>query len=101
MLDTFIVSQPFQDLLFFVVKLRRDNYGDRASNRLLRRESKNTHSCLVPTGDYAIQVFRDDGVIGGFDNRGKSKSCLLDSFALRDVFNHRDEMPELVNLSAH
>ena len=48
----------------------------RFADDFLRRIAKNPLRPLVPAGDDAIEVFADDGVVGGFDNGRNSLCCV-------------------------
>src|SRR5207237_10298306 len=39
----------------------------------------------IPTGDNALQIFADDGIVAGFDNGGKLASAGLGAFAPADL----------------
>jgi hypothetical protein len=73
MLDAFAARNFPQNLGDFIGTIARRQDRDVLSDRLFRRVAVNALGSLVPTGDSAVQVFADDRVLGGIDNRGQAR----------------------------
>src|SRR3954466_10949930 len=71
MVDAFSPADLGQDLGFFVEMIRRDDEGNRPSNRLLAGVTEYAFGTLVPAGDDPAQVLTYDSVIGGIDDCGQ------------------------------
>src|SRR3546814_17166551 len=73
MLDALATPDPPQDLRFLVQPLLRQQDGDRPAARLVLREAEQPLGTGVPTHDRAVQVLRQDGVLGRLDKRSESR----------------------------
>jgi hypothetical protein len=75
--DRFVMFDPLatpdtcENACFFIPKFRRKEDGDRLTNGFLGRKAKQLHGTAVPNGDNSVQVFVDDGVVGGLHDGGE------------------------------
>ena len=53
--------------------------------------AEETLSALVPTVNDAVEIFGDDGVIGGLDDGGEAIFIMFGGAALSDLLDHDDE----------
>ena len=68
MVNPFTAANPVQNSGLFIHPIRRHQDGDRAPDDFLRLITKNSFRAAIPTGDDSLQIFADDGIIGGFHN---------------------------------
>ena len=64
--EPFAAMHPFEDLDLLVQPFRGDDDSDGLADDLGGRVAKHRRGCLIPRNDDAVQVFADDGVVGGF-----------------------------------
>src|SRR5665213_1494004 len=57
-----------QNSRLLVLPVGWNEHGNGLADGLRLRVAEETFRTLVPTGDDAVKVFADDGVIGGIDN---------------------------------
>src|SRR6202012_4300365 len=76
MLDRFSGAKFCQDLILFRVELDRNEAQDGLTHHLLRGITENAPGAFVPGGYDAVQVFADNGVIRGRDNRAQKALCI-------------------------
>jgi len=70
MLDSFSAPDAVQHHGFFVVPIRRNEDCDGPANGFLRGIAEESMRATIPAGDHAVEVFGQDRVIGGFNDRG-------------------------------
>jgi len=73
--DFFTAANVADDIVLLGLAIRRDDAPDRLPDHLLRGIAEHPLRCPVPRGDDAVEVFADDCVVAGFDDRGKTP-CL-------------------------
>ena len=96
MVDPLTAPDAFEDFGFFVMAIGRNEYSHRLADRLLARVAEEALRATVPARNDAVDVFRNDGVVGRFDNRGVVLRGFFVSFALGDINQHVDCADELV-----
>src|SRR5208282_3397612 len=72
MIDTLAAPDAPQNLYFLSLALRRDQDRDGLADHLCGRVAKEPLGAAIPTANDAIQVFADDGVIRGVNDRGQA-----------------------------
>ena len=75
-LDRFAPADPAQDVPHLGQPLGRDDQIDILPDRFRRGKSEQPFGRRIPAGDVAVERFRDDGVVGGFD-RGAEQTLAL------------------------
>jgi hypothetical protein len=85
MIQSLSSSKPSDDLPLFFGALRRYDPRHRLAKHFLRAVAEQAPCTLVPTGDYPLEVFADDGVFGRCDDGGEPRLVLLRFFLLGDV----------------
>ena len=78
-LDAFAPPQPRQDVVFLRLPLGRNQHADRPSDQLVGRIAEHALRRGVARLDDAVEVLRDDGVVGRVDDRGEvrfGRTCL-------------------------
>ena len=76
---------PVKNLLLFVITIRRNNDRDRFLDRLFRSITEETLGPGIPAGNDSVEVFADNRVIGGFNDRRQLPARFFAAFAIRDV----------------
>ena len=100
MVDPLTATDAFEDSRFFVVAIDRNEQSHRLADRFLAGIPEETLRAIVPARNDAVDVFRKDGVVGRFDNRGVVLRGFFVSFALGDVNQHVDCAEELSGVVA-
>ena len=82
MLDPLPAVESREDVRFFLESVRREQLDDGMANHLLRRVPEGPLRSLVPALDDTVEVFADDGVLRGIDDRrieelGRNKRSLF------------------------
>src|SRR2546423_13454775 len=77
MINALAPTNPLQDARLFVLPLSRDEGHDRFADDFFWSVTEEPFSGCIPTGDVAIQVFADNGVIGIFDDGRQPSACFL------------------------
>ena len=79
----------FQDHRLFMLQVRRDDGKDRSPDDFVGGKAEKPLRGRIPIGHNAIQVFRDDGIVRGFnDGCQAGQSCLLAAPFVRGTTNH-------------
>ena len=69
MIDPLPAAELLQDFGFFIKTVRREQDGDGLADHFLGGVAEHSLGGLIPTSDDAVEVFADDGVVGGGDDR--------------------------------
>ncbi len=75
--DAFAFFEAFEDGGFFMLTVWRDDDGDGFSDHFGGGVAEDAFSGGVPALDDALEVFGDDGVIGGFDDSTEDAFVVL------------------------
>ena len=68
-LDPFAAADALEDHRFLIFQIARYENGDRPADHFPGRIAEQPLRAVVPAGDHAIEVFGQDRVFGGLDNR--------------------------------
>ena len=68
-LDAASGTNAFNDGLLVGMEVLRNKLENRRANHLFCRIAEEARSSRIPAGDDAVQVFAQDYVVGGFDDR--------------------------------
>ena len=85
MINSFAVSQSLQNSGLFIVQSTRNNQFERLSYSFGFGVLEHALRARIPTGDDSVQIFRDDGVIGGFHHSGEPGVRLFSSLLRGDL----------------
>ena len=85
MIQSLSSSKPSDDLPLFFGALRRYDPRHRLAEHFFSAVAEQAPCTFVPTGDYPLEAFADDGVFGRFDDGGEPRLVLLCFFLLGDV----------------
>jgi hypothetical protein len=66
-----VSRQSLNNRSFFVTMIRGNNQHDVLANRLFRGVPEQAFCALIPTGDYAIQIFAHNRIARRFRNGGR------------------------------
>jgi len=69
MINALAARDTFEDIRVLVLAVRRREHGYVAAHGFLGRVAKNPLGAPIPAPDDALQVFTDDAVVRGLDNR--------------------------------
>ena len=91
--DALAAPDALQDARLFIEPTGRYEHGDRLADRFRRCVTKEPHGPVIPTGDDAVEVFADDGIVGRRgDGRDWARAC---SACLRSVMSTSMLMPTI------
>ena len=99
MIDALPANQPFENIGNFIDTLGWRQHRDMLSNNLIRRVSKDPLGAVIPALNDAVQILTEDGVIGGFNNRGQPLTQFRCLFLLADVQRNATRMDESSSLA--
>src|SRR4029434_6024817 len=71
MVHTFATLEPRENVRLFVLAVRRNEHRNGLADGFLGRVAEQTLRAFIPTGDNAVEVFANDGVVRGIDNRSQ------------------------------
>ena len=80
MLDSSTGADIFDDELFVAVEMRGNELKNGLTDDLLAGVAKDATGGVVPAGDDSVEVFGENGVVGGFYDGcqfGQTLGCLL------------------------
>src|SRR5258708_9576584 len=83
--DPLASRESLNNRSFFVAMIRGNNQRDVLANRLFRSVPEQAFCALIPTGDYAIQIFAHNRIVRRFHNGSQQTGRLLCSLAFGDV----------------
>jgi hypothetical protein len=72
MLDTLAAPDTFENRRLLIMPVRRNQNHDRLAYHFLGRIAEDSLRAVVPTGDYAVEVLANNGIIRGLDDGGNS-----------------------------
>ena len=90
MFDRLFSADVFKNNGFLVQTLRGNEKGHGLAHRFLSRIAKQPFRAGIPTGDDAVEVFADDGIIRRFYDSGEASADYLGLLAIGDVDVHPD-----------
>ena len=90
MVHTFATLEPRENFRFFLLALRRNKHRNGPADGFLGRVAEQALSAFVPTGDNAVKVFADDGVVRGIDNRSQRSGDDIGVLPLGHVFDREE-----------
>jgi hypothetical protein len=65
MVHTFATLEPPENFRLFLLAVRRNQHRNGLADGFLGRVAEQTLRAFVPTGDNAVEVYADDGVVRG------------------------------------
>src|SRR5580658_2071204 len=71
MLNSLAFAETTKNHRFFVAMSERNDQRNVLADRFSSGVSKDSLRTSVPTCDETVEIFADDGVVGGFDDGGK------------------------------
>jgi hypothetical protein len=77
MVDPLASRQSLNNRSFYVTMITGNNGRDVLANRLFRSVPEQAFCALIPTGDYAIQIFAHNRIVRRFHNGGQQTGRLL------------------------
>src|SRR6266404_3111439 len=83
--DPLASREPPNNRSFFVTTIKGNNQRDVLANGLFRTVPEQAFCALIPTGDYAIQIFAHNRIVRRFHNGSQQTGRLLCSLAFGDV----------------
>jgi hypothetical protein len=83
MLDTFAPTQTCENGRFTRLAGRPEREASRLPNDLLSRVAEQPFRSTIPTDDGAVEVFRQDGVVGRFHDRREILAKLVNMLGLK------------------
>ena len=94
-IDTLAATNTREDLVLLCLSLRRDEDPHVLADQLGSRVPEQPLGCAVDRLDDAVQILRDDRVVGRVDDRRQICLCLGRAPAIRDVDARSDITVEL------
>ena len=85
MLHTFSHLDLRQNLILFRLMIRRNQPPDGGTHDFGGAVAEKLFRPAIPTGDEAVQIFADDGILRKLDNRRQPGTSFLRTPALGDV----------------
>src|SRR5579863_5770080 len=85
MINPLSPSERSENISFFVETIWRDDQGNVVANRLPGRVTKDSLCSFVPVDDDAVEVLRNNGILGGLDYSSEAGLCLLGLLAFANV----------------
>src|SRR6266566_2208680 len=82
---TLSMANTLHDLPKLIGTIRWEEEGDRLTHDFLGAIAVHAFCCGIPTDDYAIQIFTQNGILGRGNNRGQVLTRLLCPPAVGDV----------------
>src|SRR6202795_3257794 len=95
MVGPLALLQAFNNRSFFVTTVEGNNQGDILADRFFRSIAEQSFCALIPTGDYAIQIFAHNRIVRRFHNGSQQTGRLLSPLALGDVHRCTDVFQEI------
>src|SRR5437660_7125403 len=80
--DALTPANALHDLLIFLPASRREEYRDVLADYSLFAIAINTLSCLIPTGDEAVEIFAENGIVRGLHDGCQHSQATLSGLAL-------------------
>src|SRR5262249_56273800 len=94
MVNPFTPPDPLEDSWYFVGPIRWCEHGDGVSHCFASPVAEDPLGTLIPTGDDAIDVLADDGVVGRFDNRGQKAIGLFRPPPVGHITKYQNDAPD-------
>src|SRR4029077_4090556 len=90
--DGFTAADARENSRLLVEPIRRNQDGDRPADALRGFVSEQALGPAIPGPDDSVEILADDGVVGGFDDRGELLGRLLRALALRQIKHESDTL---------
>jgi hypothetical protein len=90
--DAFTAADARENSRLLVEQIRRNQDGDRPADDLRGFVSEQALGSAIPGPDDSIEILADDGVVGGFDDRGEVLGRLLGALALCQIKHESDTL---------
>ncbi len=98
-IDSLPSFDTLKDRGFLAPPVSRDDEHNVPADRFFGSVPKHPLRALIPAGDYAVQIFADDRVVGGIHDRSQQTGCSLGQFPLGNIHAGRvkeDHLPLIV-----
>src|ERR1700675_4330161 len=92
MVGPLALLQAFNNRSFFVTTVEGNNQGDILADRFFRSIAEQSFCALIPTGDYAIQIFAHNRIVRRFHDGSQQTGRLLSPLVLSDVHHGTHEL---------
>ena len=79
MLDSFAAMNPGNDVVFLRLPIVGNDRSDRAADHFIGCITEDSLGCTIPRKHDAAEILADDGIVAGFDNRGKAQHASIDA----------------------
>src|SRR5262245_10201949 len=100
MLNSFSARNSAENLRQLIGPVGRDQERNRMSDNLTSDVAIEALRAPVPTHNGTVHSYADDGIVGGFDDRGQSGSHVLFPLLARDLrLQGSDPLAQLCHLT--
>src|SRR5215813_6576692 len=90
MVHAFATLEPRQNFSFFLLAVRRNEHRNGPADGFLGRVAEQALRAFVPTGDNAVEVYADNCVVRGIDNRSQCTDSSIGALPLGHIFDREE-----------
>src|SRR5215831_9882829 len=90
MVRAFATLEPPENFSLFLLAVGKNEHRNGPADGFLGGVAEQALRAFVPTGDNALEVYADDGVVRGIDNRSQCTDSSIGALPLGHIFDREE-----------